>query len=440
MKSHLPQRPELFQYGFIALPLAFAGLPLYIHAPDYYIRELGIGMGTLGLVLLCIRIFDALQDPIIGYLSDRYHSSRSRIIFIGVLLLTLGMAGIFYGPQFNINVTIWFIIAMIIATTGFSITSINLNQIGGFWRDEPEQRTRIAAWREAFALVGLLLSALLPTLLQHYFDVSLAFALLFWIFALLLVTSFFLFNQFISNHSLDNDIPNNHSQHFHFLSLFLGKNRTFFLVCFLAQLASSLPAVLVLIFIRDYLNIDDLVGVFLFLYFLSGALFITVWVKLSQKLGKLNTWLLSMCLSVIVFIWVYTLSPGDAFAYGVICILSGIVLGADLALPPSILADRITVQQDKAIATQYYAALGFIPKVAVSIASGVAFLVLDKLGFVVDAENNEHALAGLIMLYGLLPCLIKIIAAGLLFYLQKHEGKDYEYFEKHYTNGVVNVS
>ena len=36
-----------------------------------YGDHLGLGLTTVGLVLLCARIFDTVTDPIVGYLSDR---------------------------------------------------------------------------------------------------------------------------------------------------------------------------------------------------------------------------------------------------------------------------------------------------------------------------------------------------------------------------------
>ena len=67
-----PSQKLLFCYAIIALPLAFAGLPLYIHIPDFYIRQFGLNIGILGVVLLFVRLFDAIQDPFIGYICDKY--------------------------------------------------------------------------------------------------------------------------------------------------------------------------------------------------------------------------------------------------------------------------------------------------------------------------------------------------------------------------------
>ena len=59
-----PNRWLLFQYALLAFPVAFAGLPLYIHAPDFYTRHLGLGLGSIGVILLLVRLFDATNHPI----------------------------------------------------------------------------------------------------------------------------------------------------------------------------------------------------------------------------------------------------------------------------------------------------------------------------------------------------------------------------------------
>ena len=159
-----------------------------------------------------------------------------------------------------------------------------------------------------------------------------------------------------------------------------------------------------------------------------------VWVKLSKSIGKEQAWLSSMLLAVFTFIWACGLQPGDAFSYGIICVLSGMALGADLALPPSIIADRVNVRKSEAEATQYYALIAFIPKVALAIASGIAFLTLEYLGFVAGKENPPIVMQGLIILYALIPCLIKLTAAYTLWRLNKREGDYYEKFKNNHSD------
>lgn len=441
MSTVPPSRFELFQYSVFALPLAFASLPLYIHAPDFYTRDLGLSIGLIGIILLVIRLFDAIQDPIIGYISDKHAERRFGIVTTGAAMLVGGMASVFYGPQFGVPAAAWFALSMILATTGFSIVTINLNMIGGFWHDAPGQRTRISAWREAFSLVGLLIASVLPAALQSFKPAEEAFRILFWVFGVVMVAGFVMFTRFMSRISPGHKITKTDTKKgLSFLPILVGPDHNFFAVCFLTHLAAAMPGVMVLFFIRDYLGAENLSGLFLFLYFIAGAVFMAVWVKLADKLGKEPAWLVSMLLAIATFIWAFSLQPGDIIAYGIICVLSGMALGADLALPPSILADRVTRQKTENEATQYYALIAFIPKTAIAIASGISFLILDHLGFVAGTQNSPEVMQGLITLYALVPCLIKLIAAYALWRMHKHEGDIYAQLERSSSHGTHSIS
>lgn len=425
--SSKPNRWLLFQYGLLAFPLAFAGLPIYIHAPDFYTRHLGLSLGSLGAILLLVRLFDAIQDPVIGYLSDRYATHRKYFLLSGVVALTLGLFALFFGPQLAISTATWFAGSLVLATTGFSVVVINLNMIGGFWSSDKDQRTRIAGWRESFALFGLLVASIVPSVFMDLTDATQAFRWLFVVYGFAMLIAWFFFTQFLKSVDLThlnaqrgNEVKASPAGAF--FQILHDKQSLFFFTYFLTQVAASLPAVLILFFVRDYLNAEAYTGWFLFLYFISGAALMMLWVALSKKIGKYHTWLLSMVLSIVVFIWVLLLQPGDIVSYSMICVLSGFALGADLSLPASIIADQVNAKKAEARATQYYGVMAFIPKLALALASGCAFLLLDKSGFVVAAGNTPEALQTLLILYGLVPCIVKLLSATCLWGLINTRG------------------
>ena len=69
-------RRTVLAYGALGLPLAFAALPIYVHLPRYYAETTGIELAMLGLILLGARLFDALIDPWLGWLADRWRRVR----------------------------------------------------------------------------------------------------------------------------------------------------------------------------------------------------------------------------------------------------------------------------------------------------------------------------------------------------------------------------
>ena len=64
-----------FAYALPAFALAIIGIPVYVYIPKFYTDVVGIDMAVAGLMLFGVRIFDALTDPIMGFVSD--HTGRN---------------------------------------------------------------------------------------------------------------------------------------------------------------------------------------------------------------------------------------------------------------------------------------------------------------------------------------------------------------------------
>ena len=153
---------------------------------------------------------------------------------------------------------------------------------------------------------------------------------------------------------------------------------------------------------------------FLIAYFAAGAAGMALWVWLSRRIGKARAWLVGMLLSIVAFIWAFTLGAGDTTAFLVICVLSGIGLGADLALPPALLARVIDAnghgsQREGA----YFGLWNFVNKLTLAVAGGIALPLLEGLGYVAGSQD-AIALSALAFTYAIVPCALKLVAAALL--------------------------
>ncbi|MGA8056485.1 MAG: MFS transporter, partial [Burkholderiales bacterium] len=179
-------------------------------------------------------------------------------------------------------------------------------------------------------------------------------------------------------------------------------------------IAAAVPSTLVLFFIEDVLEAPADAGLFLVVYFVSGAAGMPLWVWLSRRIGKKSAWLLGMLMAVVAFAWAFGLAAGDVIAFAVICVLSGLALGADLALPPSILADVIDRDREAAGVRRegaYFGIWTLVSKANLALAAGIALPLLAMLGYEPGAPGAERSLA---LIYCLLPCVFKLASAALL--------------------------
>jgi len=137
-----------------------------------------------------------------------------------------------------------------------------------------------------------------------------------------------------------------------------------------------------------------------------------VWVSLARRVGKARAWLAGMGLAVAVFAWAALIGPGDTLAFGAICVLSGLALGADLALPPALLADQLA-RRAEGRAGACFGWWAFVTKANLALAAGLALPLLGFLGYAPGARD-AGATAALSAVYAVVPLVLKLMAAAAL--------------------------
>lgn len=65
-------------FGFAEMPLQVASLAVLAYIPNFYGMDLGVNLSAVAVVLMVARIFDAVTDPAVGFLSDRTASRWGR--------------------------------------------------------------------------------------------------------------------------------------------------------------------------------------------------------------------------------------------------------------------------------------------------------------------------------------------------------------------------
>lgn len=425
MAKNLKLKPSvLITYGQFALAVAFVGLPIYVHAPKFYAQTLGLPLGLLGVLMFLPRLLDALIDPFIGLWSDHYASrgkSRVRLILYTAPILAVSFLALFAPPAMDkAMLSLWMIAALFVIYIAYSLVTINMNALGVELSSDYHERTRITAWRESFFMVGLLLASALPQVLQNHFPPAQSYIAFGVVFAVLMGLSLVGLGWGMRQVKLAPvGRPGETKGYVKRLYRILRDNNPYRWLLFIGlwnATASAIPAALVLFYIEDVLQANAHTAGFLSVYFLAGAFGMPVWVKLSKTLGKRGAWIAAMLLAVACFGWAFFLQPGQIMQFYLICFAAGLSLGADYALPPSMLADIIAPDGKKegAEAGTYMGLWILNSKLAMALSSAIALPLLAWLHYDPLIENSAASLAALSAVYALLPCIAKIAAAALL--------------------------
>ena len=403
----------LFAYGGFGMPLAFVALPIYVVLPDWYAQRFGMPLALIGLLLLVARLADALADPLIGLWVDRLRKAGGYrpALLLAVPLLGAGFAALFHPPP-GLGMSMlafWMTGALLVTYGGFSLASIAYQAWGAGLSDHQAGHTRVTAAREGCGLVGVVLAAVLPQLI----GMTLVTVLLI---GLLLVTTFLLLRHAPRVAVLP---P---TPHVGLAAMYAPLARPAFrrlmMVFVISGIASAVPATLVLFFVRDGLGLEQWSGLFLALYFIAGAAALPLWVRLVGRVGLVRAWLAGMALTVVVFVWVLWL-PGAAEplrlpGFALLSALSGVALGADLALPAALLAGVIRRAGDQGRNEgAYFGLWNLATKLNLALAAGVALPLLGVFGYQ-PGTDDANGVRALTLAYCLLPCLLKLCSAALL--------------------------
>ncbi len=407
-------------YGLLGLPLAFVALPLYVILPNHYAREFGVPLALLGAILLGARLFDALIDPLLGRLSDRlFARSAGAVLRLGLaaaLVLAAGFTLLFFPPApargSVAALAAWATAMLMLTYAAYSALSVAHQSWGAMLGGNEMQRSRIVAWREGLGLVGVVLASVTPVALGLPATTAL--------FGLALVAGWLAWTQAVQPVSRSAHSPTASSS-----ALWLPLRQTAFrrllAVFMLNGIASAVPATLVLFFIQDRLQApQSLEPLFLGSYFLAAAVSIPLWLAVVKRLGLARTWLLGMLLSIAVFGWASQLGAGQTTAFLAVCVLSGLALGTDLALPGALLAGVIQASGQSGRAEgAFFGWWNFATKLNLALAAGLALPLLALFGYA-PGVRDAQALSALVVAYCVLPCALKLAAAaGVYFFIIK---------------------
>jgi len=399
--------PSLLSYGLFGLPLAMVALPIYVYLPQFYAERAGMSLALIGAVLLTARIAAAFIDPLLGWWIERGQGASERgyagYVALGLPILLAGFVALFHPPRLGAAASMaWFLCTLMLVYLGFSIATIAHQSWGAALTQAPAERARVTGVREACGLVGVVLAAGV-TAAAGYTGLIVAFSLALAVGGTLLLT-----------HARRPEAAKPATPHWRDMAAPFGGRafRALFAVLIVNGIASAIPATLFLFFAADRLQLASLSGYFLILYFGAAAASMPFWVQAAQRFGEARAWTGGMLLSAAVFVWAFGLGAGQAFAFGAICLLSGFALGADLALPPALLAGVIAgaghAQQREAA---YFGVWNWGVQLTLALAAGISLPLLGVLGYVPGSGAGTPVLAAA---YALLPCALKLAAAFML--------------------------
>ncbi|MGQ0581702.1 MAG: MFS transporter [Reyranella sp.] len=451
---------RLVAYSTLQLPLNMAALPVVLNVSHFYGEVLKLPLGIMGLIFIATRVIDAIQDPVIGLVSDKFthRGPRGRLTFVAMMLpLMIGGFYMLFDPPDSLftqptMLALWLFAALFVVHLGYAGVSISYHAHGAELTNEYNERTRVTVGREVFGLLGMTLAVVLPTIFTAqygeqtgYIYMGMAFLPIALLFALPTLS----YSPSSVYPAVVRENPETHVRYFRNwligLTPVLTRPTAWFersltlttLVPFFAPMKNRLFRRLLLVFIVNGAALGVAVSVMLFyvehvlkggklqagiillVYFGAAAASVPLWLMLSRRISKTAAWFVAMVVTVIAMSFGFFLGAGDFFWFMPIAILTGLGIGADYGLPPSILADVINSEEGKDTQGDtgaYFGLWALSTKLATAIGAAGSLPVAALLGF--NPASGQYDTSALVFVYIAVPVFIKILAGLLIWFIR----------------------
>lgn len=411
MNNNALKNKTVFFYGILGIPIAFLGFPLYIYLPTFYVQTVGLNIGDVGFILLIARIIDMIFDPFIGHFSDKYFS-RFNLILFSVFIVLFGIYFLIKPLYFT---PLWLFVFSIITYISYSLIVIPYLTLNSELSKNSFDNTKLSFSREIFTIIGVLIALLIPYIFQISHNPKESLELLLYILLILFPAITLIFYFTTKEEKKKKETSNDFFKSLNKFFNTFPNHKKLFMAFLINNLANALPATLFLFFVKYVLNLESNTGLFLIIYFSSAIITFKLWINLSKRITKINTWITSILISSTAFIFVPFLQEGDFFYFILVCIFTGICLGADMAIPSSIQSD--IAQESKKLNNDISGVLfGFwamITKLSLAFAVAISFGVLELVSFDIKDITQVHIFT-LIILYSIVPIIFKLISVLLL--------------------------
>ena len=400
--------------GDIAICFYWSGVGLYLLY--FYTDIVGISPYLAGWIYALGIAWDAITDPFMGYLAERTVSKKGKyrpFIFFGTVPLALSFILLFWIPPFTgLSLFLSLLIINILHRTCFTIVSVPYSSLTPRLSSDSEERTKLTTARMIGASFGTLLMSSLGFPLINYFgqnNESVGILYLSGIagfFAVIILYATYFSVRENSTQEEKIAYPSLKK-----LILSVTKNYPFWIVFSSILILGSTTIMFnknLIYYIKYALDLHDYQGLVLGLSGLSSFASIPFWSFISLKLGKRNTWQISMTLLLFAFMLFYFYQINTLTELIIIVCLIGLASGAGGVLFWSMLPDTIEYGEwNSGIRSEssLYGFMTFAQKSSIAVAALLLGILLTFIDFAPNEVQKTETLNGLKNIMSIIPAL-----------------------------------
>ncbi|MBW2245235.1 MAG: MFS transporter [Deltaproteobacteria bacterium] len=406
--------------GFMFL---LVGLYLMKFATDVLL----IAPAAMGTIFGLSRIWDAISDPVAGYLSDRTrHRTGRRRPWIFMSMFPIGLAyWMAWSPPAALSggaLTAWMAMGVFGFYAAMTIFVVPHLSLGAELTTDHHERSRIFGFRHIGWTIGSILALVGMAQLIQAEEISseasreaasrLAIGVA-------IVTAAMIGFAAIRLRERPEFQGRGAEKPFSAFADVWGNlhARLLLTVTLIENLGAATIGVLTLYVAEYVIGAGHLAPVVILCYMVPSGALVPLWIPLSRRVGKKRLWMAAQLLTSASFGGMFFLGTGDVVMMGLLAVSAGVAAGAGGTLSPSLQADVIDFDEyhtGERKEGAYFSAWSFIYKSAYGITLMLTGYVLQLSGFEPNVEQTDGVKLALRTLYGAFPFVCYLGGALLL--------------------------
>ena len=383
----------------------------------FYTDVLQLGLASISLLFVIARLWDAINDPIMGYLADRTRTKWGRFrpyVLFGPIFLAAATFLCFTVPDVNAeSKLIYAYITYIFLGVSYTVVNMPYGALAASMTQNTDERSSLSGFRMFFAIVGTIVVSLVTLPLVQYFGgsatSSYGFSMTALIYAAILLPLYFIVfkgTREVIKPEKKEKIP------LKVLGSTILKNRPLILILITMLLSCTC------LFIRQSMLIyyftyvvgnESFTSLFLGLMSVMMLAGILLASPVSKRIGKKATMLTGLSVFGVCSFGMYFTGPFNMTFLYVWIIVGSVFSGFTYVMLWSMLADTIEYAELKTGLRAdglIFAAAGFTMKLATALAGGGTALLLSLSGYVAKASQAPQALSAINLSVTILPGII----------------------------------
>jgi len=421
--SPLRRRTKIF-YGVGDLGNAMVNSAVQFFLMKFFTDGALILPALAGNALLIGKIWDAVNDPLLGWFTDRTKSpiGRRRVFMLyGAIPLGISVALLWFVPReiSQFLTFLWIAITFMVFDTLWTMTNVPYYALTSELTDDYDERSSLTTYRMVMAVPAYLVGAALTPAIVGMFAVQRSgYAFIGILYGVVAAAALLISAAGFRERK---NVAVSEPEPSPFKSLLVAlRNKPFVWLCviyFVINISFAFIKTLMAYYIEYQLLMKEQTSLVMGLMLICVTISLPVWQLISRKIDKGPAYAIGMGFGALAVAITFFLPHRSTNLIYLVAVLAGMGFAAQWIFPWAMVADvadydRLETGQQRS--GMYYGVWGLATKISEALALAAVGWILTGFGYVANAEQTPQALLGIRLFFGMVPAACILVALPLL--------------------------